>query len=43
MSAHALLNLLNKLGKGIKCEACPAFYHLFATSLISSIIQEHEC
>ena len=22
MSAHVLLNLLNELGKGIKCEAC---------------------
>ena len=22
MSAHVLLNLLNKLGKEIKCEAC---------------------
>ena len=44
MSAHVLLNLLNKLKKKeIKCEACRAFYHLFATSLINSIIQEHEC
>ena len=43
MSAHVLLNLLNKLGKAIKCEACRAFYHLFAMSLINSIIQEHEC
>ena len=24
-----------------KCEACRAFYHLFATSLINSIIQEN--
>ena len=29
MSAHVLLNLLNKLGKEIKCEACRAFYHFF--------------
>ena len=36
MSAHVLLNLLNELGKRVKCEA-------FATSLINSIIQEHEC
>ena len=44
MSAHALLNLLNELGKGIKCEACQAFYlFFFATSLINAIIQEHEC
>ena len=46
MSDHVLLNLLNKFGKEIKCEACPAFYlfaemrgllsilSLFATSLI---------
>ena len=43
MSAHVLLNLLNELGKEIKCEACTAFYLFFATSLINSIIQEHEC
>ena len=53
MSAHVLLNLLNELGKRdkmqtswgkeIKCEACRAFYLFFATSLINSIIQEHEC
>ena len=30
-------------GKEIKCEACRAFYLFFATSLINSIIQEHEC
>ena len=36
MSAHILLNLLNELGKEIKCEVC------LATS-ISSIMQEHEC
>ena len=39
-----LLNLLNELGKEIKCEACLAFYlFFFATILINSIIQEHEC
>ena len=43
MSAHVLLNLLNELGKEIKCEACRAFYLFFAMSLINSIIQEHEC
>ena len=43
MSAHVLLNLLNELGKEIKCETCRAFYLFFATSLINSIIQEHEC
>ena len=46
MSAHVLLNLLNKLGKSDKmrkCEACRAFDHFFATSLRNSIIQDHEC
>ena len=43
MSAQGLLNLLNKLRKTIKCEACRAFDRFFATSLINSIIQEHEC
>ena len=40
MSAHFLLNLLNELGKR---DACRAFYLFFATNLINSIIQEHEC
>ena len=43
MILHILLNLLNELGKEVKCEACRAFYRFFATSLINSIIQEHEC
>ena len=43
MSAHVLFNYLTSLGKGIKCEACQAFYLFFTTSLINSIIQEHEC
>ena len=42
MSAHVILNLFNE-GKEIKCEACRVFYLFFATSLINSIIQEHEC
>ena len=42
MSAHVLLNLLNKLGKEMKCEDCRVFYLFFATSLINLIIQEHE-
>ena len=43
MSAHVLSNLLNEYGKKeIKCEACRVFYFCFATSLINSIIQEHE-
>ena len=29
-----------QLGKVIKCEACREFYHFFATSLITLIIQE---
>ena len=36
MSAHVLLNLLNELGKRDKMRG-------FATSLINSILQEHEC
>ena len=44
MSAHVLLYLIKRSwGKVIKCEACQAFYHLFAMSLINSIRQEHEC
>ena len=43
MSALVLLNLLNELGKEIKCEACRAFYLYFATSLINSIKHELEC
>ena len=43
MSVHVLLNLLNKLGKRDKFEACRAFYRFFAMSLINSIIQEHNC
>ena len=34
MSAHILLNLSTDLGKKIKCEACRAFYLLFATSFV---------
>ena len=44
MSAYVLLNLLNELGKSDTCEACRSFYRCcFATSLIKSIIQGHEC
>ena len=44
MSAHVLLNLLNMLGKSDKMQGLPTilWYHFFATSLINSIIQEHE-
>ena len=43
MSAHGLLNLLNELGKRGKMRGLPGILSLFATSLINSIIQEHEC
>ena len=43
MSAPVLLNLLKKLGKDLKCEACKAFYLFFASSLINQIIQACEC
>ena len=43
MSAHVLLNFYTGWGEEMKCAACPAFYLFFATSLINSIIQEHEC
>ena len=43
MSAHGLLNLLNELGKRDKMRGLPSILSLFATSLINSIIKEHEC
>ena len=43
MSAHVLLNSLNELGKRDKMQGCRAFNLFYATSLINSIIQEHEC
>ena len=44
MSAHVLLNLLNELGKRDKMLGLLSILSLFfATSLINSIIQEHEC
>ena len=43
MSAHSLLNFLNELGESDKIRACRAFYLFFATRLINSIKQEHEC
>ena len=43
MSAHVSLNLLNELGKRDKMRGLPRILSLFfATSLINSIIQEHE-
>ena len=38
MSAH----ILTSWGKEIKGKACQAFYLFFTTSLINSIIKEHE-
>ena len=43
MSVHVLLNLLNELGKRDKMRGLPSILSFFATSLINSIIQEHEC
>ena len=43
MSAHVLLNLFNKLGKSDKMRGLPIILLLFATSLINSKIQKHEC
>ena len=43
MSAPVLLNLLNELRKIYKMQGLPSFYLFLATSLINSIIQEHEC
>ena len=43
MSAHVLLNLLNQLGKIDKMLGLSSILSLFATSLMNSIIQEHEC
>ena len=44
MSARVLLNLLNKLGgKRENARLVEHFIPFFATSLINSIIPEHEC
>ena len=44
MSAHVLLNLLNKLGKRDKMRGLPIILSLFfPTRFINSIKQEHEC
>ena len=42
-SAYVLLNLLNELGKRDKMRSLPSILSFFATSLINSVIQEHEC
>ena len=43
MSAHILLKLLYELLKRDKMRGLTSILSLFATSLINSIIQEHEC
>ena len=43
MSAHVLLNLLSELGKRDKMRGLSSIYLFFASSLINSMIQEHEC
>ena len=42
MSAHVLLNLLNKLGKSHKMRGLSSILSLFPNDLINSIIQEHK-
>ena len=37
------IEFIKGVGEKDKNEACRAFYLFFATSLINSIIQEHEC
>ena len=43
MSAHVLLNLLNKLRKRDKMRGLLSFLSLFSTSFYDFIIQEHVC
>ena len=43
MSAPVLLNLLNEMWKRDKMRGLPSIFFYVATSLINSIIQEHEC
>ena len=42
-SAHFLLNLLNELRKRDKNARLVEHFISFVTSLINSLIQEHEC
>ena len=42
MSAYVYCIYLTSLGKYLKCEACRALNHFFATIQINLIIQEHE-
>ena len=43
MSAHVLLNLLNKLGKRDKMRDLSSILPFFETSFKNSILQEHKC
>ena len=43
MRFHVLLILLNEFRKRDKMRVLPSFYHLFAISLINSLIKEHTC
>ena len=44
MSTPVLINLLNKMGKAMKCEACCAFYRVFFRNEFNKFNkQEHEC
>ena len=42
MSANVLLNLLNELGKRDKMRGLSNILFFYATSLMNSIIQEHD-
>ena len=42
MSAHVLLNLVNKSGKRDKMRGLPSTLSLFRNEFKNSIIQEHE-
>ena len=37
------MNLLNELGKKIRCEALPSTYRFSPSSFINSIIEQDEC
>ena len=43
MSAHVLLNLLNKLRKSDKMRGLPSILSFFRIKFINSIIHEKEC
>ena len=43
MSAHVLLNLLNKFGENDKMQGFAEHHRFSQTNLINSMIQEHKC